>query len=520
MKTGYVLTYLRDYLGDELYDSCMMNYYRKWEFKHPQPKDIKNEFEENTGKDLAWFFDDVIKTNKMVDFKVKLLKVTDDNKQRVRIVNKRKLKIPVKVYGYVNDSLKETIWLEPNQEYGTFSNSKINKATINNNFEMLDINASNDRIDKTKMFPKIERVIFKMSPKANYNGDNRVTYTPIIGGNVYDKTMLGVMFSNFSLPRNSFEYTVAPMYSFGRKSIAGFADVHKIYLGDKNIKKMVYGVSVKSFKDNLNGLGGEYLSVKPYVNMDISKLLMRKNIKHNIDVFGGYINHNNEINSHENYLGFSASYNFVYQKNRHELAFKYKVDYISETGLKADNSNTSAVTLYKFRYFKKNYVELRVFAGKTLKYNTFYGSRTKFSLGGQNGTQDYFYEQYMFGRNEFSGFFAQQRIANHGGFKTVSSFGTTNGWMFTTNTYVKIPRLNIIGVYGDYGMFTRSKNIVSAYDLGVGVRFFNDNFSVYFPVLESSNLKNASIGLKYHEKIRFNLNLNILAFPKILDIVL
>jgi hypothetical protein len=56
----------------------MRKYYEKWEFKHPQPQDIRQVFEEVTGKNLDWFFVDIITTTKQVDYKLKNVKINED----------------------------------------------------------------------------------------------------------------------------------------------------------------------------------------------------------------------------------------------------------------------------------------------------------------------------------------------------------------------------------------------------------------------------------------------------------
>jgi len=55
-KTGLMFDYLMAYLGEELYDKCMQRYYNEWQFKHPQPEDLREVFEKESNKDLSWFF--------------------------------------------------------------------------------------------------------------------------------------------------------------------------------------------------------------------------------------------------------------------------------------------------------------------------------------------------------------------------------------------------------------------------------------------------------------------------------
>ena len=36
-----VFDYLMAYLGEDVYDKCMRAYFKKWQYKHPQPKDLR-----------------------------------------------------------------------------------------------------------------------------------------------------------------------------------------------------------------------------------------------------------------------------------------------------------------------------------------------------------------------------------------------------------------------------------------------------------------------------------------------
>ena len=71
-KTAIVFDYLMAYLGEEMMDKCMQSYFEKWKFKHPQPEDLKIVFEETSGKNLNWFFNNMIKTTNQLDYAIKL----------------------------------------------------------------------------------------------------------------------------------------------------------------------------------------------------------------------------------------------------------------------------------------------------------------------------------------------------------------------------------------------------------------------------------------------------------------
>ncbi|WP_232373099.1 M1 family metallopeptidase [Pinibacter aurantiacus] len=49
-KTGEWMKALEQKLGTTMFDSCMHEYYRQWQFKHPQPEDFKNVVEKTSGQ--------------------------------------------------------------------------------------------------------------------------------------------------------------------------------------------------------------------------------------------------------------------------------------------------------------------------------------------------------------------------------------------------------------------------------------------------------------------------------------
>jgi len=101
-KTAYLFYSLRVYLGEELYDDAMHHLFEKFAFKHPYPEDVKQAFEEATGKDLSWFFDGLINTTQVQDYKLAKVKnekvITPDDTVIMpvfRIKQKGKLVAPV-----------------------------------------------------------------------------------------------------------------------------------------------------------------------------------------------------------------------------------------------------------------------------------------------------------------------------------------------------------------------------------------------------------------------------------------
>ena len=67
----------------------MKEYYDEWKFKHPQPNNLQDRyFETVSGKKLNWIFNDLIKTNKKLDYKI-VSRVQLKDSEQCRIGNKK-----------------------------------------------------------------------------------------------------------------------------------------------------------------------------------------------------------------------------------------------------------------------------------------------------------------------------------------------------------------------------------------------------------------------------------------------
>ena len=58
-KTALWMKQLEDSIGREALDSCMREYYRHWQFKHPYPEDFQNTVQSLTIKDLSYHFEEL-----------------------------------------------------------------------------------------------------------------------------------------------------------------------------------------------------------------------------------------------------------------------------------------------------------------------------------------------------------------------------------------------------------------------------------------------------------------------------
>lgn len=524
-KTGLVFNYVRDYLGDEMFDKCMHAYYEKWEFKHPQPEDMKAIFESVSGKDLSWLFDDIIPTTKQIDYKVTKVK-QDENGTTVTVKNVGQVNSPVRVDAYSLGKYRGSKWVEPSENKKTkihFDEKTFDQIKLDGNKKMPEVNRNNNQWHKKGLLGKVEPLKFEFLGGDNEKDFTEVWYSPIAAYNVYDKMMVGVLLHNQTIAKNKFEYTLAPMYSFGRKNVSGFVNLKYNFIPAKNFKMISLGVKGRTFKNALNSFSSEYMIANPYVNFQIGKPKVKKHFKQNLLLQGVHLFEKTStvsgIQENETFGGF-AKYNFDYKHKRQKFSSQAEMDYVNQINTGISLANLTLQAKYTFTYWekKKETVELRAFLGANLFTNGGFYSIYGFAPSGQTGNQDYFYENYLIGRNETDGMWAQQRLNNQGGMNTTSPFGVSNTMLFTTNLYVTLPYVPLIGFYSDLGMTEIGGNMELMYDMGLGIRLLDGNLGVYFPLYESQNLVSAyDSNIKYGQKIKFVLNLNALNIDKIMQ---
>lgn len=69
-KAGLMLLTLENWLGEEVMSRLMKTYFERWKFRHPTSEDFIRVAEEVSGKDLGWFFDQVLRSPDKLDYAV------------------------------------------------------------------------------------------------------------------------------------------------------------------------------------------------------------------------------------------------------------------------------------------------------------------------------------------------------------------------------------------------------------------------------------------------------------------
>ncbi|MBL4657301.1 MAG: M1 family metallopeptidase, partial [Flavobacteriales bacterium] len=223
-KTALAFDYLMAYLGNDVMDKAMHKYYDTWKFKHPQPEDLRKILEEETGKNLSWFFDNLINDDPLIDYKIVNAK-DEGGDYIVTIKNVTGTKVPFSLSGLKGDSAVTTSWYEGFDKKKQFTVSAGDYDALKIDFlkDIPEVNRRNNTLKTSGLFKKLEPLKLQVLTSFENSDRTQLFWTPVVGWNEYDHFMPGLAFYNSVLPARKFEYLIMPLYSTSSETILGSA---------------------------------------------------------------------------------------------------------------------------------------------------------------------------------------------------------------------------------------------------------------------------------------------------------
>ena len=286
-KTGLVFTMLKSYLGEKVFDSLFHSYFETWKFKHPQPEDLKELAESVSGKPLNWLFNDLIRTTKIIDYKVKNINELESNKEgviyQVFLKNKGQIEAPMPVALYHKDSLLAIEWAFPfkrNISLATFSNSatlnnvEITKVVIDPFKRVPEVHRHNNRYYNRMFFPNAKVPKLEIINGNQEIGKSNVFMVPAIGWNATDRFMIGAAFHNQGIPIKKISYIINPMFATGTSSLIGSGLVVRNWHPQHRVSLLSLGMWMHSFTlnetQNMSGVNKSEKEILQQSNLYLS----------------------------------------------------------------------------------------------------------------------------------------------------------------------------------------------------------------------------------------------------------
>jgi len=534
-KTAIVFDYLMASIGEKEMDKAMQRYFDEWHYKHPQPADFRKVVEQSTGKDLSWFFDDLINSTKKLDYKITSCNKKADGSWDVEVKNDGQIKGPVFIQGIKDKKIVSEMNYDgfDGKKTLNFPSNDIDYFKIDYMENMPEINRDNNTIRTSGIFKKVEPLKLQFLGSLDNPDKSQLFFTPVVGWNNYNRWMIGLAFYNNILPEKKFEVELMPMLSYSTKDVAGYGRMTYHFFPNSNLfQNISIGATTTRYSYTSHPIDLNFNKVAPELTIEFKtkhpKSVFKNTLRYrNISIFKDYYKGNYEV-SPPVYSRDPIFFNFndiTYRFSKFNAIQPFNVSVNFQGGgervfnlqpVFEKMAKLSLTANYSYNFKKKNKgIDVRFFAGTFIGTSASGADPYRFRLSGQRGNQDYLYDNIFLGRSETEGRLASQFTETDGGFKYYSSIGQTSKWITALNVKSTLGNLKLpLKVYADIGTtapdgLNKQKVL---YDSGVCVSIMKNIFEIYFPLAISKDFQDyqKANNLKYAETIRFTLNLNLL----------
>jgi hypothetical protein len=438
-KTGEWMKLLENTLGKKTFDSCMQEYFHRWQFKHPYPEDLKKIIEEVSGKN--------------VDAEFGLL--NSKGKLPGKPIKKDTKFIPL--FSFKDTDKHHYIFAAP--AIGANVYDKLMLGVLVHNYTL-----------------PAEKFQFLVAPmyatgSGHLNSLGRVSYHWYPGRN---GQKIEIFLSGETFSGNSFTDSV------NNKTILRFSKI---------------APSIKytfANKDPLSYIT-KFIQWKTFFINQQELLFKRDTINQKDDISfptaGSYINQLRFVFQNNRVL-YPYNYELLAEQGNNFLRFSFTGNYYFNYA----KSGGMNVRFFAGKFF---------YLGEKTFTKQFETDAYHLNMSGPNGKEDYTFSNYFIGRNEFTGLPSQQIMNRDGFFKVRTDLlndkiGKSDDWLMAANFTTDIPKaINFLRplkiplrVFVDVGTYAESWQNNSTtgrliYDAGLQLSFLKEVVNVYIPIFYS-----------------------------------
>jgi hypothetical protein len=470
-KTGLWMRLLQDSIGAPLFDSCMREYYRRWQFKHPYPEDFRAVI-----ADIARHRGDTLFS--LLDSKGTLLPVPKH----------RPLK-PTFLFNFRHADSVRYLNILPAAAYNLYDRFMIGLLVNNYNLPPSHLQFYAAPLYATG------------SHQLNGAGGLNYSWYP---NRSFQKIRLGVDGSRMS--------TIDGIDSNGKKITGGYY-------------KIVPSLRLEFPRSSERSTQQAALEWKTWL---IGERLLDNYVQRSTDSLY-YPTAGRYEFRYLNQLSFDIRddrvlYPYKARLQVQQAASFYRIDLTGNYFFNYEKGGGLNVRLFgaKFGYLGSRY------AGEDL-------SRFEPKLTAVRGDEDYTYSDYFIGRNEFTGAASQQIMLRDGDLKLRTDLfqglqGRSDNWVASMNLVSTLPRQIVpewvpLKVFLDIGTYSGAWAALPAtshflYVGGLELSLFHDVFQFYAPIAYSSSfsdqLKTVPDQNSFWKRLSFSIELQNIDFRKLL----
>lgn len=483
-KTAAWLSYLENKYGREKLDIALRAYYAQWQFKHPQPDDLKTSISNSMGVPQDSLFSYLYTKGILPDQRLSGTRVVFAGTGSIA--------------RYINSPVSNLITIGPAIGVNKYDNI------------MPGFFITNYKLPQSKLQFFIAPMYGTGTKKLT--GTGLVNYSFFPEKSIFRKIKLGLSTSAFGI--NKFVDTAKTTYfSF-----------HKL------VPSVRFVLKEKKARSTMN----RYIQFKSFFIAEDALQFYRDTTISGTDT--AIVNSYRTITNDRTLNQLM----FVWENNR--ALYPYRGELKIEQG--KDFVRAGFTGNYFFNYAKGGGFDLRLFAGKFFYTSSktftkqFQTQRYHLNMTGANGSEDYTYSDYFAGRNEFEGAASQQIMVRDGAFKVrtdllADKVGKTDDWLMAINLSTTIPPsinpLNLLPVkiplkiFADIGTYAGAweRNADEdrfLFDAGLQIPLLKETVNIYIPLLYSSVYKDyikSTLGEnKFWKKISFSIDLSHFSLRK------
>ena len=486
-KTAIVFDYLMAYLGEDVYDKCMQTYFERWQYKHPQPEDLRAVFEEISGKNLSWFFEDVIKTTKQLDYSI--IGIQKEPKDLlITLENKGDIVGPVVISGVKDGKSMSPLWIDgfEGKKVCRYFNGDYDHIRIDYYGNMPETNRNNNIMRVKGMFKTLEPIRLQIIGSLYHPEKTQIFFIPMINYNVYNRYSYGLSFYNRFIPKEGFSYKITPMYSNGSKNLSGSVSLnYSKFNRESNIYN--YKISLNA-KKAMYDYGQEYIRFEPKLDITLKKSSLRS--KRDNYLSASYVH----LEKEEETLAFIKG-NYTYSNAR--TFNPYSIHMQIEKG--DEYSKASLILNYNYHINQKKRLNIRGYFGYVSSQNNIYDLQ----MSAWNGTNDYTFSEKALVRDNLQTNklpYQQQIFIKEGGLKHFTNL-TSNNWMSSCSAEYNLTK--IFRLYLEAG----TNGVNFAYGSGLRIPLLRNMLNFYLPLYTEEGL--VKFDKSYQDVMRFNLNIRL-----------
>lgn len=111
------LAQLRYIIGQDAFDASMKKFFNSWKFKHPEPWDLINIAEKESGIQLDWYYNQWVYTNKLIDYGFSRVK-SGKNGSRIEIERLGEMSMPLRIRLKLRDGRTLNYYIPTHMQLG------------------------------------------------------------------------------------------------------------------------------------------------------------------------------------------------------------------------------------------------------------------------------------------------------------------------------------------------------------------------------------------------------------------